>query len=100
MVVCKTFTGPTEVWLFPNLYPWKFVRSTALRPAKKDLVNLEDEIGSGNFSPLLQWLTNNIYSQGMRYYAHDLVKKITGKALSSKYLLSNLTNKYVNLYNL
>jgi carboxypeptidase Taq len=63
-----------------------------LRPA------LEDDFARGDFKWLLGWLRENIHSQGRRYDTLALVKRATGEALTPKYLLRYLKERYAPLY--
>jgi len=68
--------------------------------AKQDIGDLDSQFASGDFKPLLGWLRKNIHSYGQRYRADDLVKKVTGEALTHKYLVDYLNTKYGELYGL
>jgi carboxypeptidase Taq len=48
----------------------------------------------GDFAPLLKWLRKNIHQEGSRYYPEELVNKVTGEGLNSKYLIDYLKVKH------
>jgi hypothetical protein len=52
----------------------------------------------GDFAPLLTWLRRNIHCQGRRYYAAELVQRVTGRPLSAQPLLEHLQRKAQELY--
>jgi carboxypeptidase Taq len=62
--------------------------------AGQDVPSLSNDLGSGNYQPLLQWLRENVHRHGMRYRAPALVRKVTGQSLSVephiRYLRSKL----------
>ena len=59
---------------------------------------LEEDFARGDFSWLLDWLRQNIHSQGRRLDTLALVKQATGEPLSPKHLLAYLKNRYGTLY--
>ena len=85
--------GYFPTYTLGNLYAAQFFEQ-----AKKDLGDLDGQIGRGEFGPLLGWLRTNIHSRGKRYRAGELVEKVTGKALSAEPLLRHLREKAAELY--
>lgn len=67
-------------------------RALELRPA------LEADFARGDFTWLLGWLRENIHSQGRRYDARELARRVTGAELSPKALLRYLGERYGTLY--
>jgi carboxypeptidase Taq len=78
-----------------NLYSSQFYNA-----AKKDILNLEKEISSGNFKNLREWFRKNIHIHGKFYSASELVKKVTGEKLNNKYFINYIKNKYSEIYKL
>jgi carboxypeptidase Taq len=66
--------------------------------AQGDLPGLDDDFAKGDFSRLLGWLRRNIHEQGRRYDTRELVRAVTGEALSPKHLLRYLRERYLPLY--
>ena len=66
--------------------------------AREELGDLDAQFEAGEFAPLLTWLTEKVYRQGMRYYSNDLAIEVTGKPLSHEALIAHLTQKYEALY--
>lgn len=85
--------GYFPTYTLGNLYSAQFFAK-----AKKELGNLDEQFARGKFDSLLNWLRENIHSQGQRYRAEDLVKEVTGEPLSHKYLIEYLKEKYAPLY--
>ncbi len=69
---------------------WARVR--ALRP------DLEDDFARGDFSWLLNWLRENVHTQGRRFSALELVQRVTGEPLSPRHLVAYLRERYGGLY--
>ncbi len=78
-----------------NLYSAQFFAAV-----QKTIPNLYDQIADGNFKSIHQWLHKNIHQHGKFYTADQLVKKVTGESLNSKYFVEYIKNKYSELYQL
>ena len=68
--------------------------------ARRDLVNLDDQIGAGEFAALRLWLTERIYRHGRKFTAPEIVQRATGEPLSIAPYLAYLNTKYGALYGL
>ena len=68
--------------------------------ARRDMVDLDDQIGAGAFSPLRGWLTERIYRHGRKFTAPQVVQSATGMPLSVAPYLAYLNTKYGALYGL
>lgn len=66
----------------------------------KDIRSLDDQIRKGDFSELLAWLRQNIHRHGQKYEPQQLVKKVTGSAISPQPYVRYLTKKYSEIYGL
>ncbi|MBL9212624.1 MAG: carboxypeptidase M32 [Opitutaceae bacterium] len=69
-----------------------WARVQVLRPG------LEDDFARGDFTWLLGWLREHIHSQGRRYPALELVRRVTGEDLSPRHLVAYLRKRYGGLY--
>lgn len=67
---------------------------------QRDLGDTDSLIESGEFAPILGWLSDKIYSQGRKYTPKDLVHNVTGKPMSADDYLAGLGEKYRNIYGL
>ena len=68
--------------------------------ARRDLGDLDAQIGAGEFGPLRGWLTAHIYGHGRKFTAAELVERATGEPLSIAPYLAYLNAKYGALYGL
>ncbi|MHA2176362.1 MAG: carboxypeptidase M32 [Candidatus Hodarchaeales archaeon] len=66
----------------------------------KDLPNWRGKLEEGEFSSIRKWLQQKVHSLGVKYDSLELIKKITGETLSTKYFKNYLELKYAKLYNL
>jgi carboxypeptidase Taq len=61
---------------------------------------VEAEIAGGEFGGLHGWLRENVYRHGSKYLPEDLVKRVTGTAISIEPYLGYLRRKFGDLYQL
>lgn len=66
--------------------------------ADADLGGLAPAFARGEFSGLLDWLRTRVHSQGQRYRAADLARRVTGSTLDTGPLVRSLRVKYGSLY--
>lgn len=85
--------GYFPTYTLGNLYSAQFFAT-----ATRQMPDMNQQFAAGNYAGLLTWLRKNIHEHGKRYRANDLVKKVTGEPLSSKYLLDYLKKKYAEIY--
>lgn len=78
-----------------NLYAAQFFEK-----ADQDLGGLPAMFRKGEFAPLREWLRTNIHSQGRRYPATELGRRVTGTPLSHDPLMRHLRGKFGPLYDL
>jgi len=85
--------GYFPTYTLGNLYAAQFMKQ-----ARQDLGDLDSDFRKGEFHRLKGWLNEKIHRPGQRYRSVELCKKVTGKSLSHKPLLSYLKNKYAPIY--
>ncbi len=85
---------------FPTYALGNLMATQLFEKASENLENLNNEFSEGNYSSLLKWLIENVHSQGQRYRANDLIKKVTGNPLDSKSSLNYMQKKFFELYNI
>jgi len=87
--------GYFPTYSFGNLYSAQFYSAM-----KRDIPDIDNQIASGKFSEVREWLRKNIHAHGKTYKAGELVKKVTGDELNSKYFIDYLKEKYYKLYSI
>ena len=65
-----------------------------------EIANTDELIERGEFAPILEWLTANVYSVGRLYRPKDLLHRITGSAMSATPWIEYANAKYRSLYEL
>ena len=85
--------GYFPTYALGNLYAAQFFRQ-----AVEDLGDLDASFRQGDFEPLLAWLRQHIHCHGRRYTPAELVERITGGPLHHEPLISQLSQKYGEIY--
>jgi len=85
--------GYFPTYTLGNLYAAQFFEQ-----AKKDVPGLEEQFARGQFGGLLSWLREKIHSQGKKYRARELVKRVTGREPSAEPLMRHLREKAAEWY--
>ncbi len=65
-----------------------------------DLPELDRQMASGEFQPLLSWLRDKIHRHGRRWQAEELGRRVTGKSLGHEPLMRYLGSKLRPVYGL
>ena len=89
------FIGYFPTYLLGNLYA-----AQIFHQAQKVFPNLEEDFSGGNFTPLREWLREQIHRHGKTISAQELIQQISGEPLSSNYFLNYLKQKFDQLYGL
>ena len=71
-----------------------------MKCAQEEIGDLEGQFRQGDFTPLREWLSENIYRHGQCYSARELLERIDGEPLSHEPLLDYLSGKLRPVYGL
>lgn len=63
-------------------------------------MNVDELIKAGKFSPIKEWMTQNIHRFGKTKKPLEIINDVTKEALNPDYLVNYLTKKYKDIYNL
>lgn len=66
---------------------------------KKEL-NFSELLQKGELGTILSWLRDNVHQYGSLYWSDELIKKVTGEPLNSKYFIDYIQEKYSKIYGL
>ncbi len=69
-----------------------------MEQARQDLGDVDADFRRGEFGRLKAWLNEKVHRPGQRYRPRDLIRRVTGRPLSHRPLLSYLRRKYEPLY--
>jgi carboxypeptidase Taq len=68
---------------------------------KKDIPDMADKMGKGEFAEIRAWLTAKVHQHGRRYTSLDaMLEDQVGEPLNPKYFMEHMTSKYRDLYKL
>lgn len=66
--------------------------------ARRQMPGLDAALGRGDYAPLREWLTANMYRHGRAFSASEILTRATGRDLDPAPYLDYLENKYLSLY--
>jgi carboxypeptidase Taq len=87
--------GYFPTYTLGNLYAAQFMEQ-----ARAELGDLDADFRRGEFGRLKTWLNDKVHRPGQRYRAAELCRRVTGKPLGHRPLLTYLRGKYAPLYGL
>jgi carboxypeptidase Taq len=87
-----------EFGYFPTYALGNLYGASLFAAAKRQLPGLEESIGRGQLLPLRDWLRERIHREGFRYFAEELVTRVTGHGLTDEDFIAYLREKYSALY--
>lgn len=85
---------------FPTYTMGTVLAAQLYNTAEKEIEGLENGFENGEFEPLLDWLRENIHSEGQKLETDELIEKVTGEPLTADYFLEYVKRKYGALYGL
>jgi carboxypeptidase Taq len=85
--------GYFPTYTLGNLYAAQFFEK-----ARRDLGDLDEKLGRGDFLPLLHWLRQRIHGHGQRFKARELVRLVTGEKLTARAMLEHLNRRAAEVY--
>ncbi len=66
----------------------------------EDLDDMDQHISQGKFDSVLNWLRENVHSNGCIYETEDLIEEATGEELSAEPFLRYIREKYGRIYDM
>lgn len=89
-----------SIGYFPTYTMGNLLSYQIWRALQRDVPDTEGLISQGEFEPILKWLQDKIYSKGRSVKPKELVRQVTGKAISAEDYTSGLEAKYRQIYEL
>ncbi|ASK63374.1 carboxypeptidase M32 [Virgibacillus phasianinus] len=84
---------------FPS-YALGYMYAAQFNHTLKKEINVDQQIASGDFAPIREWLSKNIHQYGKMKKPLEIVKDVTNEDLNPQYLVNYLTEKYTRIYEL
>ncbi len=95
----KTFTGRRAISVAsPHTRSATSWPHSSMEAAQRDLPGLDATLAAGDYRPLLDWLTENIYRHGRAFSAEELLQRTTGTGLDASPYLDYIRQKFASLY--
>lgn len=88
------------VGYFPTYSLGNFLSVQYWDKALADVPSIPDDIASGNFATLLDWLRANIHVHGRKYWPTELTERVTGEPIQVRSFMRYLKDKYTPIYDL
>lgn len=85
---------------FPSYALGNLIAAQLFDTITDKIPDLPEKISSGEFSPLLKWLRENIHQKGRKYLAPELTKQITGNEIKADYHIDYIKEKFYPIYGL
>ena len=85
---------------FPTYTLGNLYSAQLLTAARKNLPNHDEDMRVGNFTPLLQWMRENVHVRGSIVTPAELIEEATGHPPSPDDFVEYLREKVERLYNL
>ncbi|MGI9657586.1 MAG: carboxypeptidase M32 [Gaiellaceae bacterium] len=85
---------------FPTYALGNLVAAQLWRRIRTDIPALDQEIAAGDFTPLREWLVENVHSRGSTLTLNETLDTLLGEGLSAQPHLDYLRTKYGELYGL
>ena len=80
---------------FPTYSLGAMTAAQLFAAADSELSGLHDNIGKGNFAPLLAWLREKVHSKGKFLGFDDLMVQATGSRLDASWFKAHLQSRYL-----
>ena len=88
------FTG--DFGYFPTYLIGAMIAAQLKASISEEIPDLKSKIKLGKLDTITKWLRKSIHQYGDRYCVDDLLKKITGKKLSTSFYKSHLKKRYLS----
>jgi carboxypeptidase Taq len=83
---------------FPTYTIGNIMSAQFMAAARRQVQGLDDSLATGDYAPLLRWLTENIYRHGRAFTPSELLIRATGEDLQTGEYLAYLAGKYGEIY--
>jgi carboxypeptidase Taq len=87
-----------QIGTFCNYTIGNVMAAQVLETARAQDPSIQASVDAGDYAPLKDWLTRNIYVHGRRFARDELLTRITGRTLDAKPYVKYLRDKYSALY--
>ncbi len=91
----------SQYWGYFHGYAIGDIMSSQITMAlTRDIPEWHTNLQNGFFSPIREWLRDNIHSKGGLYDSLELIERVTGKPLTTEYFIDYIKQKFSRIYQL
>jgi carboxypeptidase Taq len=85
---------------FPTYSLGNFLSAQLFETAIAAKPEIPSDIANGSYASLFDWLVENVWKYGRRYFPQEMITKATGRELETAPYLKYLTSKFGDIYGL
>lgn len=85
---------------FPSYSLGNLYAAQLFQAFERDTPRWQNLVAEGQFTPICNWLKDNIHQYGKTYTAQELLQKLTGSSLSAQPFIDYISHKYFEVYSL
>ncbi|QIB68092.1 carboxypeptidase M32 [Aminipila butyrica] len=85
---------------FPSYFLANIMAAQFTAKMEREVGSIDELISTGQFDAIHKWLAENVHRRGAVSSTSEVIKKITGGAMSSEYYIDYLKKKYCKVYDL
>lgn len=83
---------------FPTYSLGSFCSAQLQAAMRKTMPDFDKNVETGNLSPILNWLRENVHKHGRKYNTEELLTRISGTGLKFSYFMDYARKKYGEIY--
>lgn len=83
---------------FPTYAIGNLMSAQIFAQAERKITGLKEQIASGQFGPLVDWLRTHIHQYGRKLQAGEILERVSGEPLNARFWLDYIKNKYQGIY--
>jgi carboxypeptidase Taq len=84
--------------VFPGYTLGNLMGAQLMEKIRGEMPDLDGQIESGEFGPLLKWLQGKVYQHGRKFTPNELMERATGKPVSAEPWIAYVREKFGALY--
>ena len=97
-VMQDTHWAGGAIGYFPTYALGNIYNAHMLSVLRSEMPNYDELVRSGNLKPIIEWMTEKVHKQASLYDPVELITKITGELVNTKYFIEYCEKKYSKLY--
>jgi carboxypeptidase Taq len=87
-----------SIGYFPTYALGNLMAAQIFAQAERSISGLKEQIASGQFAPLVDWLRTHIHQFGRKLQASEILERVSGESLDARFWLDYVRQKYQGIY--